>query len=110
MRIDQNLLNAVSKAYKKGVPMSQIGIDCNIGEQKVKKILITTGDYANKTSREIAALLDMGKSEREIAEIMKMTVPGVNAYIPYSKAIYNLGNKSTKNAQAIRRMRLKQSL
>ena len=61
---------------------------------KVRKILITKGEWSNSTCDEVALLKEQGLSNGEIAIKLGISVKSVLAYSPYSKTDYNKENRS----------------
>lgn len=97
-------MKEVVKAYRQTGTFRGAAKICNTNWQKVRKILITLGEYSNKQSELIGKLYDEGKSEDEIAEHLNISPSTVNSYLPYSKGEY-LAENPTPNAQRIRKYR-----
>lgn len=61
---------------------------------KVRKILITAGMYSTYLSRQVQRLSESGKTILEIMEITGLSRASVHSYLPYSKDIYNMPERS----------------
>ena len=67
---------------------------CDITMLKARKILITADMYSTHTSRTVQKLVAEGKSILEIMNITGLSRASVHSYIPYSKVVYNLKERS----------------
>ena len=116
-KIDQELLDNVSKAYtdilKHSVGFSSsddssyrlieiVAEDFNMSPMKMRKLLITAGVYKNDTSELIGKLKSEGKTLQEIQSITGLSRSSVNGYLPYSKVIY----KNTESSVGADRIKL----
>lgn len=61
---------------------------------KVRKILITAGMYSTNLSRQVQSLFESGKKIPEIMELTGLSRASVHSYLPYSKGIYNMQERS----------------
>jgi len=68
--------------------------------------MITAGMYSIAQSRQVQKLNSVGKTVPEIMEIMKLSRASVQSYLPYSKTVYNLDERSV-GADRIARWREK---
>ena len=66
----------------------------NISAYKVRKILITTGEWSSPFSEQVAAMKKSGMSIASIAETLNASANLVSAYLPYEKAIYNVPDRT----------------
>jgi hypothetical protein len=78
----------------------------NITVLKVRKMLITAEMYSIAQSRQVQKLYSEGKTVPEIMEILKLSRASVQSYLPYSKTVYNLDERSV-GADRIARWREK---
>lgn len=76
--------------------------------QKVRRILITAGEWTSPRTDEINRLMESGKTVTEVASMLGITENAVIGHLPYSKGEYNSASP-TKNAIAIRRHRERKS-
>lgn len=77
-----------------------------ISQPTVRKALITRGLYANATSIAVSELIERGKSDAEIAEILNISVSTANTYRAYTKGTYLVSDdERSKNAKRIRKFR-----
>lgn len=90
--------------YQDGNSLKQIGREIGISPAKVRKILITAGEWQNELTNAIVKLHDAGYNAAQIAEVAGLSVKGVNNYLPYSKGQYKDDN-ATINALRIRKHR-----
>lgn len=75
-----------------------------VSEGKIKKILISAGEYSNETSISILSLREQGYSGEEIKKMLGISNSALSCNAPYEKCVYNSDNP-TKNALAIRKCR-----
>ena len=77
-------------------------------EKKVRRLLITTGEYSTPLSNQINDLYSQGLSCMEISEKLGMRAKTVQDYLPYTKGQY-LAENPTDNAIRIRACRKRKS-
>lgn len=78
----------------------------NLSVTKVRKILISSGNYETNTSRLIKELLDKGKTIPEISEITKLSKTAINNNSSYRKGLYGKSdNTPSINNTRVRRHR-----
>ena len=77
-------------------------IHFGINRTKIRKILITTGDFTSKVTRCAIGLKAEGMSNKEIAARMKMSEATISTYLPYDEVIHNSPDVSdhAKNVRA----------
>jgi len=95
-------------SYQEGEALKQIGREIGISPAKVRKVLITTGEWQSELSNEILKLHEAGYNTTQIAEAMGLSQKSVNNYLPYSKGLYKEDNATT-NALRIRKHRAKKN-
>ena len=78
--------------------------EIDLSTAKIRKILITGGCWTTERSREAAALYQKYGSVPRVAEELGTTEALVKMYLPYSKTVYDLEEKSG-NAKRIERWR-----
>lgn len=61
---------------------------------RARKLLITADYYSTAISRKVQALAENGRTVAEIAKEMGLSEASVYSYLPYSKGIYNLEERS----------------
>ena len=96
---------AVSRLWEQGESQKTIARRMNIGEGKVRKILVTLGAYET----EITRLYRSGMSPEAIAKHTGKTLHAINTHIPYGKGMYD-AEYPTKNALRIRKTRGKEEV
>ena len=71
---------------------------------KIRKILITGGLWTTERSREVAELYERYRSVHRVAKILGLSPGLVTTYLPYTRTVYDLEEKSG-NARRIDRWR-----
>lgn len=71
---------------------------------KVRKLLITGGNYDTAMYRAVKQLREQGLSVEQIAEKMEKKPGTVRSYLPYERVIYNLDERSV-NADRLQRFK-----
>ena len=99
-------INRIVSRYQDGDSLKQMGKDMKISTAKIRKILITAGEWESELSREINKLYDAGYDTAQISEITGRSRKSVNNYLPYSKGVYK-GDNASANALRIRKSRKK---
>ncbi len=100
----QELLDAVTEIYREKQEIKATAAEFSLPPHKVKKLLITNKVVTYPETEQIQRMLGQGKSMKEIQEIMGLSYSTINTYLPYSKAIYHLTEKS-QNAERVERYR-----
>ena len=104
---DELIAKAVSE-YKKSDNVRAVAKAIGISPMKVRKLLITAGEYKTELSEEIADLSAEGLSITEIATLLNMSFASVSSYLPYNHSAYKLPDRSVEADSAARaRMRKK---
>ena len=76
----------------------------------IRRALITAGVYSTGESRRIHQMLEAGVSIEEIGKQMHLAPSSVKAYIPYTKIIYKLPEKSVGADRVEKHRKRKQAL
>ena len=76
----------------------------NVSRNKVRKILITTGDIVSPLTADAVKLRLMGKSTKEIASDLGVSVATVSTALPYTDKVYNTFEPS-QHTENVRRYR-----
>ena len=84
--------------------INETAFEFNIPPMKVRKLLITGGNYDTEIYREIRKMKDAGLTIEEIAEKIKKKPMTVRSYLPYERVIYNLDERSV-NADKLQRFK-----
>ena len=74
--------------------LREVADHCDITMLKARKILITADMYSTHTSCTVQKLVAEGKTIPEIMRITGLSRASVHSYIPYSKVVYNLKERS----------------
>jgi len=95
----------IVSTYELTKSISSTARHCNLSEQKVRKILITSGvELESARTRKILEMHESGQGAREISETLGIGPGAVCAHLPYTKGIYGSATP-TENALAIRKHR-----
>lgn len=70
--------------------MELVAEEFAISRLKVRKILITTGDYSTPQTTQIKKMRATGKKTGEIAKAMNLATCTVTSLLPYEKVVYGL--------------------
>ena len=87
--------------------LRKLSMDNNLSIAKIRKILITSGEYRSKESIEVFKLYSEGKSVEEISRITGMKKSTVNNYLPYTKGVYKKNDVPTLSNARVRKHREK---
>lgn len=96
--------NAIVTAYEAGTSMRELASAHHISLQRVRRILIDAGVYANSTTVYAQSRLAAGIGLDQIAEELGITRNALLSNLPHSKGLYGLSD-ATQNAKRIRAMR-----
>lgn len=88
------------------VSLRQVAKKFDVTVLKVRKILITSGYYSIEQSRRVNALHSNGMKVDEIMLETGLSRASVQSYLPYTKTIYNMVEKSV-GAERMERWRKK---
>ncbi len=88
-------MQKVSESYKKTASLQKTANVFGISYSKVRKILITLGEYETDFSLEVGEKRKEGKSISEIAAEMKTSANRVAAFLPYENNLYKAPNLTT---------------
>src|SRR5665648_121231 len=91
-------MQEVLKFYKKTASLQKTADELKISYAKVRKILITLGEYKTNFSLEVGKRRSAGKSILEIATELKTSTNRVTAFLPYEKNLYT-GPELTTDAK-----------
>jgi hypothetical protein len=91
-------MQEVLKSYKKTASLQKAADELKMSYAKVRKILITLGEYKTNFSLEVGKRRSMGKSISEIAAELNTSTNRVTAFLPYEKNLYT-GPELTTDAK-----------
>lgn len=94
--------------YKKRLSIRETAQELDISEGVVRKCLITHGEIETAMTRRIGALLQEGRSQKEICGILGISYSCVNANSPYERGM-QIEPSQTANAQRIRACRARKA-
>lgn len=106
-KVTENIERQVVESYQnEKLSFVKLAKKYNLSVAKVRKILISSGNYETNTSRLIKELLDKRKTIPEISEITKLSKTAINNNIPYRKGLYGKSNNTPSiNNTRVRRHR-----
>lgn len=104
MREERDFMDAVRKLYKQNQSLQKTAEEVGAAYGKIRKILITLGEYKTPFSERVIKLKGSGMSISEIAEKEKCSINKVAAYLPYERGIYKALDQ-TLDAQKSKRYR-----
>ena len=100
----QQLMEAVTDAYLNPpqgteddtghMQLKQLAEEFSMTPLKVRKILITTGASQTTISKAVNTLFREGKSVAEIQELTNLSRASVQSYLPYSKTVYKMEERT----------------
>ena len=103
-RISDRLYEQIIKIYLDTASVKDTAARLQVSVVKVRRVLITEGLWASRTSLAIEGYLRQGRSAREIAESLSITEKAVQQYLPYTRGLYMGANRSSSalNSEAYR--------
>ena len=102
--IQKQLLEEIVDEYENTGSINKTAKALGLSNMKVRKALITAGEYSNETSEDVERYHEAGKSIDEIAGRLCITASAVYGHIPYKVTAYNLTDR-TVNADRTARYR-----
>ena len=118
-KVTADFILAVAASYRSGDyaagtddhrSQTLVAEEFGISRLKVRKILITTGDYKSPMTEEILRLKAQGKKVEEICEILGIGRSTLNSYLPYEKGVYKLEGVSAGAERVARWREMKKAL
>ena len=88
--------------------LKQLAEEFSMTPLKVRKLLITTGAYQTAISKAVNTLFREGKSVAEIQELTNLSRASVQSYLPYSKTVYKMEER-TLLAERLQKYRTRKS-
>lgn len=88
--------------------LREVAAEFDITLLKVRKILITVGEYTTDISEQVQDLRLQGKTIPEIMEITGLCRASVHSYLPYRKGIYN-AKEASLDAERCKKYRQRKS-
>ncbi len=79
----------------------------DISRSKVRKILITMGEITSDITEKALPLLAEGKPQKEVADILGVSVATLSTYLPYGNRVFNREDK-TEDAIRSKEYRIRQ--
>ena len=99
---DQELMKKVAAFFRSTIDpeimlegsIRETALKFDMTRTKVRKILVTMGEYSNAQTREIQKLRDEGKSVKEIAKELGVSEATVSASLPYTTVFHGTSTPS----------------
>ncbi len=92
---DKEYFESVVAAYhESNCSIRETANQMEISRSKVRKILITMGEITSDITEKALPLLAEGKSQKEIAEILGVSVATLSTYLPYGNRVFNREDKT----------------
>jgi hypothetical protein len=109
-KIMAQFLHDVAECYEESpkVSLRDVAAEFDITLLKVRKILITVGEYTTDISEQVQDLRKQGKTIPEIMEITGLSRASVHSYLPYKKGIYN-AKEASLDAERCKKYRQRKS-
>ena len=87
-KVLEELIGTAVEVYRQKQEIKATAVELDLEPQKVKKLLVTAGELCYPETETILSYKRQGRTMSEIQEIMHLSRSSVNAYLPYSKAVY----------------------
>ena len=99
-KLPEEFFESVVAAYhSSGCSIREAAIKMDISRTKVRKILITMGEIKSDITEKALPLLAEGKQQKEVADILGVSVATLSTYLPYGNRVFN---REDKTEEAIR--------
>lgn len=82
-------VQAASKSYQRTASLQRTADELGISYAKVRKILITSGEYRTEFSEAVGTRRSAGSSIAEIASEFSTSTNRISAFLPYEKNLYS---------------------
>src|SRR5665647_3294726 len=82
-------VQTVSKSYQRTASLQRTADELGISYAKVRKILITSGEYRTEFSGAVGTRRSAGISIAEIASEFSTSANRISAFLPYEKNLYS---------------------
>ncbi len=82
-------MEQISSLYRENRSLKKTAEQMGVAYGKVRKVLITLGEYKTPFSLKVTALRQKGLQVSEIADILGVSEKRINAFLPYEKSVYN---------------------
>lgn len=94
-RLDSKALpDSVVSQFRKTGSLELTAGQLDISAYKVRKILITAGEWSSPFSEQVEQMKKSGMTIANIAEKLDVSANLVSAYLPYEKVIYNVPDRT----------------
>ena len=105
---DREFFESVVAAYHDSdCSIRETATQMDISRSKVRKILITMGEITSDITEKALPLLAEGKPQKEVADILGVSVATLSTYLPYGNRVFNREDK-TKDAIRSKEYRIRQ--
>ena len=105
---DREFFESVVAAYHDSdCSIRETATQMDISRSKVRKILITMGEITSDITEKALPLLAQGKPQKEVADILEVSVATLSTYLPYGNRVFNREDK-TEDAIRSKEYRIRQ--
>lgn len=105
---DREFFESVVAAYHDSdCSIRETATQMDISRSKVRKILITMGEITSDITEKALPLLAQGKPQKEVADILGVSVATLSTYLPYGNRVFNREDK-TEDAIRSKEYRIRQ--
>lgn len=105
---DREFFESVVAAYHDSdCSIRETATQMDISRSKVRKILITMGEIISDITEKALPLLAEGKPQKEVADILGVSVATLSTYLPYGNRVFNREDK-TEDAIRSKEYRIRQ--
>ena len=105
---DREFFESVVAAYHDSdCSIRETATQMDISRSKVRKILITMGEITSDITEKALPLLAEGKPQKEVADILGVSVATLSTYLPYGNRVFNREDK-TEDAIRSKEYRIRQ--
>ena len=100
--------SVIDMYYNTGENILDTAKQMEISRTKVRKILITMGELESDITDQALKLINEGKTQNEVAELLNLSIATLSTYLPYGNRVYNREEK-TPTAIRVEECRARQS-
>ena len=87
-KIMKEIMAIVTDTYRETGELTLTAAEMSMSPLKVRKLLMTAGEYHSEISDEINKMFSDGRNVQEIQRITGLGKSSVNGYLPYVKTVY----------------------
>ncbi len=88
------LIAAAVREYRQTESLELTAARLHLSTYKVRKLLITAGEWSSPFARAVGELKAAGRTVAEIAALLETSANMVVAYLPYGRTVYNVADRT----------------